>query len=131
MALKWSNQLSSGIEAIDLQHKHILELLSELVQKQQASDKAEDQVPALIEFSKALQEHFDYEEALLSQHKFREIKRHKEGHAEIADLLDSMTSKAILDEKPISAQSLSNVVKWFEQHLMSEDVRFFKAIGKT
>lgn len=124
MEIEWNQELVSGIDAIDLQHRHIVSLLNELTTAARSPHNY-DLTHHFIEFNKAVQEHFSYEEALLNQCGFRELKRHKAGHEEIRELLDSMTTSIMLEDNAISEDSLNQVVRWFKQHLLSEDTRFF------
>ena len=83
MALKWNKEISSGIDAIDLQHKHILELLNQLVIANQIPVDSEKLAYSLLEFNKAIQEHFTFEEGLLAESGSRALKRPHAGHAAI------------------------------------------------
>ena len=131
MALTWSDKLSSGIEEIDLQHQRILELLSQLVIANQSPVSKERLILTLKEFTKAIEEHFDYEEALLAKSGYRGLKRHQAGHKEIAETLQSIIMSVIFDESEISNEMINRVVRWFEEHLTSEDPKYFKKVKKT
>ena len=131
MALKWNKDLSSGINAIDLQHKHILDLLDRLVIANQSPGDSERLARSLEEFNKAIQEHFDFEEALLAEYGYKDLKRHKDGHKEIAETLHSITMPVMLGESEIPTEMINRVVKWFEEHLTSEDPRYFKTLKKS
>ena len=131
MALKWNKELSSGIEAIDLQHQHILELLDLLVIANKSPDNKERLIHSLEEFNKAIQEHFEFEEDLLAKSGYRDLKRHIAGHEEIAETLNSITMSVMFDESGISSEMINRVIRWFEEHLTSEDTRYFKSVKKS
>ena len=131
MSLKWNQELSSGIEAIDRQHQQILHLLEQLVIANQSPDNKERLINSLEEFNKAIQEHFDFEEALLAESGFRDLKRHKAGHEEIAETLNSITMSVMFDDSDISSEMINRVIRWFEEHLTSEDTRYFKSVKKS
>ena len=131
MSVKWNQELSSGIEAIDRQHHQILHLLEQLVIANKSSDNKERLINSLEEFNKAIQEHFDFEEALLAESGFRDLKRHKAGHEEIAETLNSITMSVMFDDSDISSEMINRVIRWFEEHLTSEDTRYFKSVKKS
>lgn len=131
MALKWNKKLSSGIEEIDLQHQRILDLLDKLMIANQSPSDTERLVHSLDEFTKALKEHFDFEEALLAKSGYRDLKRHKAGHEEILETLQGITTSVMLDESDVSNEMINRVVKWFEDHLTSEDPRYFKVVKRS
>lgn len=128
MALTWSKELSSGIEEIDLQHQHILDLLNQLMIANEPPGDKERLLYSLKEFTKTLDEHFEFEEALLAKSGYKDLKRHKAGHEEIAETLQSIMMSVMFDESDISNEMINRVVRWFEEHLTSEDPRYFKAV---
>lgn len=128
MGIEWSHELTSGIDAIEVQHKNIIDLLNLLVAAQKSSTDSDELVSCLINFTRAIEEHFDFEEALLEEFGYRGLKQHKAGHQEISETLNSITLSAMLDEASVSPDLIDNVVKWFEQHLTSEDIKYFKVV---
>ncbi len=128
MGIEWSRELTSGIDTIDVQHKNIIHLLNLLVTAQTSSTDSDELVSCLINFTRAIEEHFDFEEALLEEYGYRGLKQHKAGHEEISEILNSITLSAMLDEASVFPDLIDNVVKWFEEHLTSEDIKYFKVV---
>jgi hemerythrin len=128
MSIEWSDELCSGIEAIDLQHRHIINLLNQLFIAHQSSSDPDQIVICLIELSKALQEHFAFEEALLAESGYKGMKDHKFGHEEISEMINSLTMSAMLDDTDISSESIEKIVKWFKEHLTTEDIKYFETV---
>ena len=131
MGIEWNSDLISGFEEIDLQHKDIIDLLNRLLEANKSSNDPDELVSCLVNFTRAIQEHFDFEEALLAKLGYRGLKQHKAGHQEIAETLNGITLSAMLDEASVSPESINSVVKWFEEHLTSEDLKYFKAIKQS
>ena len=104
MTTKWTAALSSGNEEIDSQHKNILILLEKLILQNETPTITPEFTHAFTEFKQAVQKHFAYEEALLEKSKYKGLKQHKEGHEEIADLLNSIAMSIMLDEKNVPFQ---------------------------
>lgn len=125
------NEITSGIQEIDSQHHHILELLNRLVSTNKQSKNSEKLLSLLTEFSQAVKSHFDYEEKLLEKYRYKGLKHHKYGHEEVLDLLNSLTMSALLDGKEISEDSINKLVRWFEEHLASEDTKYFESVKKS
>lgn len=132
MIIDWNEDVTSGIEEIDRQHKQIINQLNHIVFLFESPDSSKDLITCLLEFSKLIQEHFDYEENLLSEYGYKGLKDHKAGHEEITDLINSVIMPAMLDdEAEIPAEPLISIVRWFEKHLKTEDTRYFKSIKKS
>ena len=132
MIIEWNEEITSGIEEIDRQHKEIINLLNQVVYNFESPDNSKELLSSLLELSKVIHEHFDYEEKLLAEYGYKSLKNHKAGHDEISDLLNSVIMPAMLDdEADIPAEPIINIVRWFENHLKTEDTRYFKSIKKN
>lgn len=129
MGLNWNNELSSGIDAIDEQHRQILELATELKQLSQSMQDPDLLIVSLIQLSKTIQDHFDFEEALLSNSDYKGLNRHKADHNEISETLDAILDSVMIDESNFKPEMLNSVIAWFEEHLLKEDVKFFKKVN--
>jgi len=130
--IEWNEEIASGIEEIDRQHKQIISLLNQIIYYFETPDSSKELVSSLLEFSKVIHEHFDFEEKLLAEYGFKGLKNHKAGHEEISDLINSVIMPAMLDEEgDIAAEPIINIVRWFENHLRTEDARYFQAIKHT
>ena len=129
MIIEWNEAVTSGIDEIDRQHKHIISRLNQIVYFFETPDSSKELVSSLLEFSKVIHEHFDFEEKLLAEYGFKGLKNHKAGHEEISDLINSVIMPAMLDEaSEITAEPIINIVRWFENHLKTEDTRYFQTI---
>lgn len=131
MALEWTDKLSSGIEDIDAQHRHILDLLKKLVAANTPPIDPKKLIASLTEFTNALREHFIYEEALLDKAGYKDRKRHKAGHEEILETLNGITMSIMLGESDTPKDMINRVTRWFEDHLKYEDTRYFAALKKS
>ncbi|MBT8439026.1 MAG: hemerythrin family protein [Gammaproteobacteria bacterium] len=129
MIIEWNEEITSGIDEIDRQHKQIIGLLNQIVYFFETSDSSKELISSLLEFSKVIHEHFDFEEKLLAQYGYKDLKNHKAGHEEISDMINSVVMPAMLDdEADIPAEPIISIVRWFENHLKTEDARYFKSI---
>jgi hemerythrin-like metal-binding protein len=132
MIIEWTEQITSGIEEIDRQHQQIISLLNRIVYLHEAPDSSKQLIFTLLEFSEVIHEHFDYEEKLLAENGFKDLKNHKAGHEEISDLINSVLIPVMLnDEGDVPAEPLNNIVRWFDTHLKTEDTRYFQSIKKS
>jgi hemerythrin len=130
MIIEWNEEITSGIEEIDRQHKQIISLLNQIVYYYETPESSKELISSLLEFSKVIHEHFDFEEKLLAEYGYKGLKNHKAGHEEISDMINSVIMPAMLDEEAdIPAEPIISIVRWFENHLKTEDARYFKSIN--
>lgn len=128
MIIEWNEEITSGIEEIDRQHQQIISLLNKIIYFFEMPDSSKELVSSLLEFSKVIHEHFEFEEKLLAEKRFKDLKNHKAGHEEISDMLNSVIMPAMLDEEvQIPAEPIISIVRWFENHLKTEDARYFES----
>ena len=105
--------------------------LNQIIYLFESPDSSKDLITCLLEFSKLIQAHFDYEEKLLAEYGYKDLKNHKAGHEEISDLINSVIMPAMLDEDAdIPAEPIIRIVRWFENHLKTEDTRYFNSLKK-
>ena len=132
MIIEWNEEITSGIEEIDRQHQQIISLLNQIVYLYETHDSSKKLIFTLLDFSEAIHEHFDYEEKLLAENGFKELKNHKAGHEEISDLINSVLMPVMLnDEGDVPVEPLIRIVRWFDNHLKTEDTRYFRSIKKN
>lgn len=132
MIIEWNEEITSGIEEIDRQHKEIISHLNQVVYFFESPDGSMELISSLLEFSKVVHEHFDYEEKLLSEYGLKGLNNHKAGHEEISDILNAVIMPAMLDdESEIPAELIISIVRWIEKHLKIEDTRYFQSIKNS
>ena len=132
MIIEWNEEITSGIEEIDRQHQQIISLLNQIVYLYETPDSSKKLIFTLLEFSEVIHEHFDYEEKLLEENGFKDLKNHKAGHEEISDLINGVLIPIMLnDERDVPAEPLISIVRWFDNHLRTEDTRYFQSIKET
>ena len=67
----------------------------------------------------------------MKKYRYKGLKNHKYGHDEVLDLLNSLSMSAMLDGRDISQDSINKLVRWFEDHLSSEDTKYFESVKKS
>lgn len=128
MTLTWTDELSSGLEPIDFQHRQILDLLNQLVIANKSQNNKEKIIDLLEQVTFALEQHFEYEETFLAKAKYHGLSDHKDGHEEISEVLESIKLTLIFDQSVTNNKMINYVSGWFEEHLFAEDVKYFREL---
>ena len=125
MAVTWNDKWLSNNEAIDQEHRKLLEMGNELIAAvaNEAKDSAEAILEHLIQHTVY---HFNHEEAILREIGFPGLEEHKIIHELLIE--ESMKLKRSLKEGSIS---LGNVVEFVVSkvlmgHMLQEDFKYFK-----
>ena len=122
-SLVWSNSLRLGSEKVDAQHKHIFQLLKELVDQCVEGSSTEflkETLDFLLEYTI---QHFHDEESLQIQYNFPEYKRHKRLHEDFKTVVGVLAQRFA---ESGSSQELSRdinrvIVRWLINHIQQED----------
>jgi len=124
--VKWTDDLSVGVELIDDQHKMLLKHLNHLtkaVEHQQGATEIPNMLGFLIDYTDF---HFSMEERNMSAHGYPDFEAHKAKHDEFKTILADMESE-FRDDGPtaILAESIDTLlVNWLLKHIRAVDTQF-------
>jgi len=129
--MKWTEDLSTGVELIDNQHKELFSRINDLVaaiKQHTCKYKISDVVRFLDEY---IIFHFGEEERFMQKHKYPQYPRHKAQHTKfIANFneLKKELQKLEGGKKPgaydLSVETNQVVVDWILDHIVKVDKEF-------
>ena len=130
--IKWTSDLSVGIELIDEQHKMLIKHLNDLstsLKSGQGPAKITSTLSFLIDYTNF---HFTAEEKHMAENGYSELENHKKMHEEFRTILTNMEEDL---EEEGATQSLADsidtlLVKWLFEHIRMIDVSFGKFLKK-
>ncbi len=127
--LRWSEELSVGLDSLDEDHQLIVDLLAR-VQQAAAAKEPSSIVAAYLDFlTDYTAYHFHREELVLAACSFPELKAHRRAHQAAVDRLSELRARH--QEQP-TEQTLRELVGWVEgwvhDHLIQEDAQYVDAI---
>jgi hemerythrin len=77
------------------------------------------------------QTHFELEERLMQQAKYKDFELHKEEHRKLIEQLDRLSQKYLVEEKPIYFEMLSFLKTWLKQHICGVDTKYSAALHQA
>ncbi|TAK63295.1 bacteriohemerythrin [Methylobacter sp.] len=121
--LNWNDQLVLGIDSVDKQHKHLIDLanqLDEAVAIGADRDTIIKIVDNLIDYTVY---HFQHEEQLISAAKFNPTiyAVHEAGHKEFVAKMITVQREAEADINALSDDLMDYLVNWLYHHILSTD----------
>jgi hemerythrin-like metal-binding protein len=128
--LQWKPNYSLGIEAVDYEHRELIDLINQL-HEALTKDGAHITVPAFFgELHKGIASHFALEETFMRGHGYDQLADHKADHErlldEIRDIMDSWEDAT----EPVAPEKLAEVLdNWFTRHFATHDARLHKKLG--
>ena len=126
--LQWKDQYSVGIEAVDHEHKELIELINRLHDELTASGEQLAIEAFFGDLFKGISAHFALEERFLREHHYDQLAQHKADHErlldEIRDIMDDFEEHEVA-----SAELGTQLDVWFSRHFETHDARLHKALG--
>ncbi|MFZ2406898.1 MAG: bacteriohemerythrin [Methylobacter sp.] len=121
--LNWNDQLVLGIESVDKQHKHLIDLtnqLNEAVAIGADRDTIINIVNGLIDYTVY---HFQHEERLMSDAKFNPTiyAIHEAEHKEFVAKMTAVQREVQIDISALSDNLIDYLVNWLYHHILNTD----------
>lgn len=127
--LQWKDQYATGIEAVDHEHRELIDLINKL-HDELTAHRSEETVDAFFgDLYRAISAHFALEERFMSERRYDQLPQHKTDHErlldDIRDIMDSDRSGG----EPVQAALAARLDAWFSRHFETHDARLHKALG--
>ena len=127
--LQWKAHYSVGIEAVDHEHKELIDLINRLHDELVGKGDAFSVESFFGDLFKAISAHFALEERFMREHQYDELVQHKADHERLLDDIRSMMDEFIDDEEPGREGLSARLDAWFSRHFETHDARLHKALG--
>ncbi len=124
--IEWSDALSVGVDEIDEQHKGLANMVNELnvaIEGGWGREARDQIIVRLVEYTRV---HFATEESLMSISNYPDLKKHKQQHEHLIDIVKTYIAKYQEDPSASNYDLLFFLKKWLVEHIMKDD----KAMGE-
>ncbi len=119
----WKDDLATGLEVIDKQHKQFFKLVNKLLDSSIKENDAKIIFDSFLFLKYYILEHFGVEESAMVEYKYPLFARHKNRHVyfrnEIGRL--ELSLKASISPHEVAIKLNYLVVNWFMNHIKVED----------
>lgn len=122
--IKWSEDLSIGIDSIDEQHRQLINIINELhlaVEYGAGNDAIYPLIHKLHEYART---HFDQEEQLLERHGFPGTLDHAREHEVFIGKLDELILRYSSHSEQLTVHVRDFLLTWFFHHIRTKDVEY-------
>lgn len=127
--LHWEKRYSVGIEAVDHEHRELVELINRLHEQAKAQGSKMAVLGFFGDLYEAISAHFALEERFMREKGYDQLRQHKGDHErlldEIRDIMEDYEVNDLFEER-LLAQRLD---AWFSRHFESHDARLHRALG--
>ena len=128
--LHWETRYSVGIEAVDHEHRELVDLINRLHEQAKVQGSKVAVLAFFGDLYKAISAHFALEERFMRERSYDQLGQHKSDHErlldEIRDLMEDYEVSDLFNER-LLAQRLD---AWFSRHFATHDARLHQAFGE-
>lgn len=124
MFFEWRNELDIGVEAMNNEHKKLIELMNVIFEKAQANKPRDEVRDAIATLENAAREHFAEEERYLESIGYPGLKQHKEIHKKLLERFAVHVREFNQSEGPLSRQFFDFMKLWLSSHIMGIDKHY-------
>lgn len=127
--LHWTNDLNTGIEVIDEQHRRLVEYLNELNTAIEQGDQkgVKHVLDELVDYTLS---HFSFEEEMIEKSGYPFFKAHKRVHDIFTKRVGEFLQRAEKGED-VAAEILSMLKIWLINHIKGDDADYVEAVTKS
>lgn len=125
--LIWSDNLNTGIQVIDRQHRRIVDYINRLYESHKSGSPKEEVGAVIDELVDYTLTHFAFEETMLEDVEYAELESHKVFHDQFIQQVREIRER--FEEHEIAAIELNNLmVTWLFNHILHEDAAYVSAV---
>jgi len=127
--LQWKDQYSVGIEAVDYEHRELIDLINRLHAEFSAKGLSASVEAFFGDLLKAISAHFALEERFMREHNYDQLAQHKADHERLIDELRDIMDDDLLKEDIASSRLPERLDAWFSRHFETHDARLHKVFA--
>jgi hemerythrin len=119
--MTWSSKYSVGVEALDNQHKALMNVLNELHAASMRGKVQDVAAPLMRQIISVASEHFAAEERLMESTGYPGLAGHRAKHRELAGKIAELVARHQKGDTAVYVQLLYFVRDWQTRHMQTED----------
>jgi len=127
--LQWKDQYSVGVEAVDHEHKELIDLINRLYDEASKEGTALSVSAFFGDLFKGISSHFALEEQFMRDRNYNQFAPHKADHErlldEIRDIMDDFEQHEVLSSAELGAR----LEAWFGRHFETHDAMLHAVLG--
>ena len=127
--IEWKSHYSVGVEAVDHEHRELIDLINELHEQLVADTEKPDVAAFLGEIFRGISAHFALEEKFMREHRYDQLDEHKQAHEQLLEDIRDIMDGYEADPESGSRQLSQRLDDWFTQHFRTHDARLHHRLG--
>ncbi|RAO76612.1 bacteriohemerythrin [Dyella jiangningensis] len=127
--IEWQDDLDTGIEVIDNQHRRMVAMANAVCEAQRTGDQATiaEVLEELLDYTLS---HFTFEEALMEDAGYAFVDAHKRVHQVYADRIEAYRGRFRAGED-IAEELRMMLIGWLFQHIRNDDWAYVDSVKRN
>lgn len=124
--IEWKKEYETGVDRIDFQHRHLVNILNDLLAVPDLEPLQRQTVIAsnLHELEQYIKFHFEVEESLMAGAHYKGLEDHKKTHEELRTQVKQHVKRFNEGEKGLETELISFLTNWLVQHIGKVDMAY-------
>ena len=127
--IEWKSHYSVGVEAVDHEHKELIELINDAHELLVAGGEQPDVSAFLGEIFRSISAHFALEEKFMRDHRYDQFENHKAAHEQLLEDIRDIMDGYEADPHASSSALSKSLDSWFTIHFKTHDARLHRRLG--
>ncbi len=123
MAITWQKEMSIGFDALDSQHKELLQRFNSFLHACKGNKGSQELSSLLTFLDEYMEHHFTDEEQIMIHYQFPEYIAHKKEHDGFVAWLDTLKREITQDGFSVYSVIATNsfLLNWLQKHIAESD----------
>lgn len=126
--IQWSDELCTGIEAVDQQHQHLVQIVNKLEDAHSRKKGTRIMNEILNDLIGYTQEHFAFEEKLQKESGYPRLEQHQNLHRQLLQKIERYQFEFNRQGRRITGEVRDFLHRWLTNHILQEDMDFGKYV---
>ncbi len=122
--IEWNDSLLIGVEEVDRQHQHLVQVLNRLHHAMQMGGKSPDVVCVMQDLVSYTKYHFETEERLMAAAGFPELASHRLKHQAMVAKVGEFSEEVMAGKSTVTMRLMPFLKDWLAKHILETDNRF-------
>lgn len=129
--INWSEEFITGIESIDDQHRHLVDLANKFEEASRRGKGSRVMSDILNDLAGYTQEHFAHEEKIMEESGFPGLAQHMARHRRLLQKVERFQFEFGTQGKRVTTEVREFLQYWIQSHILQEDMAFAAHLKKT
>jgi len=129
--INWTEEFATGIESIDEQHRHLVDLVNKFEEASRRGKGSRVMSEILKDLVGYTQEHFAHEEKIMEKCDFPGLKKHMARHRQLLQKVERYQFEFETEGHRVTSAVRHLLRYWVRSHILHEDMAYATHLKKA